>query len=170
MTRILIVWKGFDSRKIKLDNDDYEKLRYYLWHLDSRSTLDYFYRREGTESLYLHKEILDADGSIQVDHINGDSLDNRRLNLRRATPAENSRNTKPRLHTSKYKGVFWDNQYGMWHARICVNDKQVFLGRYTKEDDAGSAYNYRAVVEFGEFARLNIISPTLLTLKRSIST
>lgn len=95
-------------------------------------------------------------GFLGVDHINGDSLDNRRANLRPATPLENMRNARRRSdNTSGYKGVSWDGERSAWAAYIRVIGHRHFLGRYADPVSAARAYDDAARQHFGEFARVN---------------
>ena len=90
---------------------------------------------------------------MSIDHINNDRCDNRFKNLRLATQAENSRNTKKRQGlTSKYKGVYWYKRYEKWKASINNNDKSIHLGYFEDEYEAHLAYCKAAVKLQGEFA------------------
>ncbi len=89
----------------------------------------------------------------QVDHINGDRLDNRRSNLRWSTMSQNQANRGPtKKNTSGFKGVSWCKEKRKWAARIQVQNKMVNLGRYDEIEDAVSAYRNAAVNYFGEYA------------------
>ncbi len=93
-----------------------------------------------------------------VDHINHDTLDNRRTNLRLATPQQNSWNRVPhRGSTSRYLGVSFDRAKngGRWRAQIRVNGHRIHLGWFKDESEAAQAYNRAAAEHFGEFANLN---------------
>jgi len=90
----------------------------------------------------------------QVDHINGDGLDNRRCNLRLATPSQNARNRKLRADsTTGYKGVYQEKKRLKWRATIRVNGKRRTLGRFNAPEDAYRAYCQAATEAFGEYAR-----------------
>ena len=96
----------------------------------------------------------------QIDHINNVRDDNRIVNLREATQAENNGNRKPQVGgSSKYKGVCWDKERGKWIVHIQVDHKRIHLGRYHNEEEAALAYNKAALEHFGEFAKINIIEP-----------
>jgi len=87
-----------------------------------------------------------------LDHINGDRKDNRFLNLREATKAQNSYNSgTPKTNTSGYKGVSWSNQANKWFAKIVIQGKQIHLGFFSEPEDASSAYNKAAKKFHGEF-------------------
>jgi HNH endonuclease/AP2 domain len=109
-------------------------------------------------TLSMHRAIMRAPTGAVVDHINGDTLDNRRSNLRVVTQAQNSRNRRktPGL-TSAYKGVYYraEAKSYPWCAIIQVNGMKVQLGQFMTERDAALAYNAAATRLHGEFARLN---------------
>lgn len=97
-------------------------------------------------------------GTLGVDHVGGDGLDNRRSNLRRATQRQNSRNRQlGRNNTSGYKGVSWHKRQGVWLGRIKVDGRQIHLGCFPTAEQAAEAYNAAAIEHFGDFAWLNTI-------------
>lgn len=103
----------------------------------------------------MHRLIARTPDGMVTDHINGDSLDNRRANLRIATSSQNRANSAGNHRgagkTSRFKGVAWDAASGRWHAKIHGRS----LGRYVLEEDAASAYDVAALAAWGEFAYLN---------------
>ena len=97
---------------------------------------------------------METPKGMDTDHINGNTLDNRRCNLRVCTRERNTGNQKPlRGITSKFKGVCWVKARSKW--RVAISGK--FIGEYISELDAAKAYNEAAKKHFGEFARLNVI-------------
>ena len=91
-----------------------------------------------------------------VDHINGDGLDNRRDNLRVASPSENSRNQRRKSsNKSGFKGVCWHKYTKKWTARITVEGKQKSLGYFDTPEDAYEAYCKEAIEKYGKYARLD---------------
>lgn len=136
-----------------VDDADYAELSAYRWHQDGNRAS----RSNGkNRTLKMHRQIMgeQADGR-EVDHINGNGLDNRRCNLRLCTHAENTRNGSKHRDglSSTYKGV--TNRYGKWQAMIRTNNKGQYLGMFTSPEDAARAYDAKARELFGEFARLN---------------
>ena len=113
----------------------------------------------------LHRVVLERkiNRSLQkgewADHINRNSLDNRRSNLRVATPSQNLHNKPKRLTpcTSRYKGVYYDKHRDKWAADIKHNNKKYRLGRYDSENAAALAYNEKAIELLGVFACPNEI-------------
>jgi len=94
-----------------------------------------------------------------IDHRNGNGLDNRRKNLRKiATSSQNKMNCGMYSNnTSGYKGVHYYYTHKKWGAQIYSNKKCYFLGLFETAKDAGIAYNIAAIKYHGEFARLNQI-------------
>jgi hypothetical protein len=94
-----------------------------------------------------------------IDHINHDTLDNRRQNLRKCTGTQNKTNSKIyRNNKSGFKGVHWHKRDGTWGASIGYNGKQIHIGYFATLEEAARAYNETARQLHGEFAYLNAIS------------
>jgi hypothetical protein len=105
----------------------------------------------------LHRYILAAPAGVDVDHINGDPLDNCRENLRLVTARQNQANSRKRKEaSSKYKGVAWHPVSGKWRAYIAPDGKQQHLGLFSDEMEAARAYDERARAVFGAHACLNL--------------
>lgn len=108
----------------------------------------------------MHREIIDVPEGWFVDHINHNGLDNRKANVRPATPADNARNARypKRNTTSKYRGVWYNKQTKKWRVQILVNRKKKHIGYFNNETDAAKAYDRAARRLHGEFAILNFPS------------
>lgn len=102
----------------------------------------------------MSRELLRASGSTIVDHINHDTLDNRRSNLRICTSTENNRNVRSKGKSSRFKGVYWDGVNKKWVAVITCG-KTMKIGLLDEEEDAAIMYNVAAQLFFGKFAYLN---------------
>ena len=116
-----------------------------------------FYYENGKQIqpvILMHRLIMDTPDGIDVDHINHNTLDNRKSNLRNCLHSENSSNRKKnRTNRSKYKGVILRGGYIL--AKIAKDKKQIHLGYHKTEEEAAKAYNKAALNLFGEFAKLN---------------
>lgn len=146
-----------------VDDDDFEWALKYTW----RKQGNYVCRdkRIGPRKknkkilLYLHKEIYKRHNTLTkkcVDHIDGDTLNNKKVNLREATRAENNRNRRNYKKTSsKYKGVSYNNQLKKYTAYICYNKKTKHLGCFEDEVLAAKTYDKEAKKLFKEFAHIN---------------
>lgn len=123
-------------------------------------TISYRPYKRSTE--YMHRLILsrilgrDLGCKEQVDHINHDSLDNRRENLRLASVSENACNRHPRKdNRSGFKGVSWHKEKRCWVTRIQVNGKRYEIGHFDDPINAAKAYDITAKELHGKFAVLN---------------
>jgi hypothetical protein len=89
----------------------------------------------------MHREILGLEHGdpTEVDHRNGDPLDNRRQNLRVVSRAENAQNVPARGGTSPFRGVTWDKRKGRWMAQAKLGGRQRFIGYFDDDAEAGRA-------------------------------
>jgi len=150
------------GKKVLVSNEDFLKVSQFNWAYSASTG---YAVRKGRKKLkeprtvHMHRFIMDVPPGIQVDHINGNKLDNRRSNLRLASVQKNAFNRKkPKVKcTSQYKGVLKRKNSDKWEARIKINNKSIYLGRFVSEVDAAKAYNQAAKKYFGEFARCNEI-------------
>ncbi len=156
------------SKKIKLtkgyvtivDDDNYSQLSQYSWCVSTWADKTYAIRRnpENGKLIRMHRQIMKATKGIEIDHINGNTLDNRKQNLRLCKHKQNLANQQlSRANSSGYKGVSWNKQHKKWEAYIKVNQKRIHLGIFTDIKDAANAYNKSAKEHFGTFANLNIL-------------
>lgn len=137
--------------EILVDDEDFLWLNQWRWSV-SRG---YVVRRASSENVRMHRLILGLRVGEYTDHINGNRLDNRRMNLRIATMAENNRNRASRGSASGYRGVSWHKAGKCWEARISADKKDRRLGLFKDPVLAAKAYDEAAKDLHGEFARLN---------------
>lgn len=114
-------------------------------------------RTQGQTPLYLHRMILGLEigDRRQVDHINGNPLDNRRANLRLCNARQNGQNIQRVFGASRFKGVSWDITHKRWTAACWGNGKRLFKRTFRSEIEAAKAYDSAAILHFGEFACTN---------------
>jgi hypothetical protein len=132
--------KGAPRAYALIDPEDAPRVLKYRWSL----------RSIGRESEYpsavidgrtvsLHAFLCPAPTGMCVDHKNGWRLDNRRSNLRVASPGENAQNQHARVGSSRYRGVCWDKARAKWIAYGTLNYRRQTIGRFDSEDEAGAA-------------------------------
>lgn len=106
----------------------------------------------------IHRLIMNASPDEYVDHINGDTTDNRRENLRICSNANNIQNSGVRKNnTSGYKGVWWNERNQCWQAQIRSKGKRIHVGNFKCKHEAAKAWNAAALKYHDEFAKLNEI-------------
>jgi hypothetical protein len=144
-----------------VDDEDYKWLSKHKWYAVKRGNMFYAVRKSsrvdgGQKNILMHREIMGLKpGDPDVDHRDGDGLNNQRMNLRKASKSQNAMNMKTRYGMSKFKGVSWNKRDKKWQVRIGIDGKQKHLGNYDCEEDAARAYDEKAIELFGEYARLN---------------
>ncbi len=163
MIKRYITNKKEETFEVLLDDEDtilFDTINWYVYKCGLRQALYRVGTRDKNtkKTIYLHRKIMNAPIGMEVDHINGNALDNRKCNLRVCTSSENSFNMRGTASgTSKYKGVSYDSKNRKWIAQIVCKDKKVWGGRFITEEEAAIAYNKLAKELFGQFARLNVI-------------
>lgn len=149
-----IISKKYGTHTVLLDDADASVLRhnwYLSFHKDGRPK---YVMANGKPTKYLHREIMNPPEGYEVDHINGNKLDNRRENLRICKRRENLRNRTSYSNSNNYKGV--EGRKGKCYRAVLTLDG-LFL--YTKsfdtEIEAARAYDKLASKLYGAFAKLN---------------
>lgn len=145
---------------------DYDWLMQWKWNAYwNRHTKGYYAARtkqfpDGRRTtVWMHRAIMgfELGDKPTIDHKRaGDTLDNRRSNLRIATSAEQTRNQRtPSDNTSGVKGVCWDGRTKRWRATITVNYKTISLGNRKNIEDAAALYRAAQIKYHGEFANFD---------------
>lgn len=170
------LWYGYSFRRIPMVNSkryaivdpaDFYQLSQYPWWLSKRKTFHRIIRLSSENNSYrivaMHRQIMQnlnptpctLNPDLVVDHINHNSLDNRRANLRLVTVAQNNMNRRPWKGASKYKGVTFHRRQKRFIARVTINGKRLHLGSFINEIDAAKAYDEAAKKYYGKYACLN---------------
>lgn len=152
-----------NGRSFIIDKSDLQLVDQYYWMVHDKThghhkapqkeVVTHAHNNGKHTIIKLHRLLLTT--KHQVDHKNGNALDNRRANLRECTNQENSRNSVPKGGTSKFKGVSRCRQTHKWRATITMNYSMIHIGRFDDEVDAAMAYDKKAIELFGEFAKTN---------------
>ncbi len=147
-----------------VDDGDFPLLAKFSWmsYRPRRNYYPYAVTRINKTIVSMHRMIM-GEPDCQIDHKDGNGLNNQKYNLRECSAGQNRANiTKYRSShgvpcSSKYKGVTFRKDNGLWRARIRKNKELINLGHFNCEIDAAKAYNEAAKNLFGEFARLNVL-------------
>lgn len=136
---------------------DFERLLRFTWHFNKLGyAVGERFENGKRIRVRMHREVMNAPDGVDVDHINGDKLDNRRENLRLCNKSQNMSNRGKQLNnTTGFKGVFTSQRSPKFRAQIRVNRQSIHLGLFADPKDAAIAYNVAAVKYFGKFASLN---------------
>ena len=155
-----IMRKVIATSLVWVDEEDYEKVLGHAWtYSPKKGYVCVSQKHNGkVKTLYLHHLILPKKQGYDVDHVDGNSLNNTRKNLRYATRQQNCFNArKNRKATSIYKGVYFHKGYNKYYSRIRIEGQKVHLGSYSDEKDAALAYDEMALKHRGTFARTNFL-------------
>lgn len=149
----------FGGHVALVDEADLRALRFYRWHVRKNASGNIYAasrKHHDGKVLFMHRFLMKASPGSEVDHIDGNGLNNQRSNLRICTHKENMRNRKVTgKGSSRFKGVHLCPQTGRWHARITVDGKKLHLGRFARQAEAAAAYNRAARTHYGKFAKVN---------------
>lgn len=142
---------------VLVDDQDFTWLSQWKWSRSGpKNGRGYATATINGKRVYMHRLLLNASKGDQVDHINNNSLDNRKENLRICNKQQNSANTKtPSTNSSGLKGASFNRRRNRWESRIGVNGKYLYLGRFKTKQEAAMAYDKAAYENFGEFAMTN---------------
>lgn len=152
-----------------VDDKDFDWLNQWKWcYIKTKQGLGYVRTHEHitNKGLFMHRVIMGNPINKQIDHINGNRLDNRRCNLRICTRSQNNMNRIKIINKHGFKGIYFQKRikgkksnrktiFNHWYAQISINGKRIKLGSFATKEDAAKAYNLAALKYFGPFARLN---------------
>lgn len=134
-----------------VDDEDYEWLNQYKW----QHATGYAVRHNplGAKKISMSRTIVNCPNGMVVDHINHNTLDNRRSNLRICTYSQNSINKqKIIIGSSRYKGVKWNVKSKSWQVRISYKHTSTYIGEFKNELHAAMAYALWAKDIYGEYS------------------
>ena len=143
-----------------VNSEDYESLAAFKWYAMWSEDAQTFYACRKTSrtlgkmrSILMHRQILGSLPGVEVDHRDGDGLNNRRNNIRLASSSQNRCNRKaPSTNTSGFKGVSFHKSAMKWRATICLAGKSKHIGAFDTPEAASAAYIEAAKRLHGEFA------------------
>lgn len=157
-TILRIYSRKYGKFDFKIDNDDVEKCKMFHWCLNRYYGVakgEYYYAANKDIGL-LHRFIMNAPKEKVVDHINGDTLDNRISNLQICNHNENIMKSKKRTdNVSGHQGVHWFTKTSKWMAYININKKRKHLGYFNTYEEALEARLNAEKEYWGKFKPIN---------------
>ena len=139
------------EKEIKIDREDFDLFKSLSWHIGSNGYVRHStYDGKTNSCIYFHRLIMGFPENKQIDHINGNKLDNRKLNLRICTNQENSQNRK--INDNSGVTYFrWGKRIKRWVAQITINGRHKNLGYFLTKQEANKCYLQCRKKQFGEF-------------------
>jgi HNH endonuclease len=139
-----------------LIDDDDEWVLEYTWCASRMSTNRVLYYAQAwvdSAHTYMHRLIMDAPPHLEVDHKNGNGLDNQRKNMRLVTHQQNSfnRNALNKNNVSGFQGVHWHTKEQKWRARITIDGKKIELGEFRSYNAAVQARKRAEIKYYGKY-------------------
>jgi hypothetical protein len=152
------------GQEVLVDDEDYDHVAGLPWYISHSAKKSYGYvvyatkrdpKTHKQKRIRMHRLIMnETSPKVFIDHINHNTQDNRKRNLRRCTRQQNGFNRKKNKNmTSTYKGVCWSKGHKKWVSCIKLDGKNIYIGHYDSEIEAHEAYKLKAIELFGEFAR-----------------
>jgi len=147
-----------------VDDEDFERININNFFVKICPHTNYactgMYINKKSKHKFMHHLILNIknarENKIEVDHIDGNGLNNQKHNLRICNKSQNCMNQKLRkTSTTKYKGVSWHKAANKFESHITINRKKKYLGLYNTDIEAAKVYDINAKELFGEYAYLN---------------
>ena len=136
-----------------IDLDDLDLVMKYQWHVNNYG---YVVTNLKGKNVKMHRLIMKANTGMDIDHINGITYDNRKINLRECSHQENMWNMKkPKTNKTGYKGVIKMKKYEKYIASIKIDGRSKHLGCFDSKIEAAFAYDKAALLYRGEFAKIN---------------
>lgn len=150
------------NKETLVDDEDFEMLNKFKWYADKAYGTYYAARyirsttsKKGWTSLRMHRAIMGKNKGKEIDHIDGDGLNNKKSNLRVCSHAENMKNRgKQKDNSTGFKGVWYNKRNNKYIAEITVNGKKTWLGQKTTAEEAYKLYAIGCIKYHKEYAKL----------------
>lgn len=140
------------NKQFIFDADDYEKVSKYHWYEETNGYIRSSGKRK-EDRFHIHRLIMGFPDGMNIDHINHNTFDNRKSNLRIVTVSQNAMNhILGARNTSGATGVVWVKSRNNWKAEIKLNGETIYLGSFDKFNDAEKIRREAEEKYFGEYS------------------
>jgi len=149
---------GIETGKAIIDIEDIEKCKTLTWHIKRYKNREYCNGKINRKNIRLHRFLLDYfKQEFEIDHIDGNGLNNRKNNLRKVTHQQNMMNQRvlPKNNTSGYIGIYFDNKLKKYISQIKVNQKKIHIGVFSDIKDAILARREAELKYFSKYKSIN---------------
>lgn len=124
-----IGWTSNTNKEFYFDIDDYQRIKNYKWRESQNNWNNYIVTKINGKHIYLHRLIMNAEKGEYIDHIDRNTFNNCKRNLRKCSNAENARNQRiNKNNNSGFTGVYWSKKDESWYAQITVDGQKIHLG------------------------------------------
>lgn len=152
----------FDNKPFLIDLEDYDVVKKYTWHNSKGYLIAHVYKNNKRTTIRMHRLILNIDNQYLsnqiVDHINHDTFDNRKSNLRIVNSSKNQMNRViSKNNTSGCNGVKYHKATQKWIAQITINNQRITLGLYENKTDAITARHLAEEKYYGDYSYQNSV-------------
>jgi hypothetical protein len=146
------------NEKVLVDSRDWERLEQYSWYTSNDGHHLYLKANVEGSTINFHDQVVNPPKNMMVDHIDGNTLNNLRNNLRVCNASQNQANQSVQKikKTSQFKGVHYSESKQKWISQIGFEKKRKHIGNFNTEIEAAKAYDEVAIDLFGQFAKTNI--------------
>lgn len=148
------IGRTLKNEEFYFDIEDYEQIKEYCWFIDNRGyVLANTFGEEKHKMIQMHRLLLNFPEGKDIDHINHNTKDNRKMNLRVCLHRDNQKNIKlSSSNTSGVTGVSWDKNRNSWKVQMQANNKSIITSRFANFEDAVKARKEAEDKYFGEFS------------------
>lgn len=160
-----------DGKIINISNQDHHYFSRFKWHIHKDKGKMYPYRRVGKKKIYMQNEMYPHGRGYDIDHINRNTLDNRRTNMRLVTRFHNCSNSGPKqiaTKTSRFKGVYLDKNSNRYRIEICNGYKIRQLSGIMVERIAALIYDLASIDRLGEYSCPNLTKKEAIDIIRNV--
>ena len=132
-----------------IDDEDFDLVSKHKWSV-SNIGHNFYATTRSKDTKYMHRLVMNNPAGLEIDHINGDGLDNRKKNLRVCDRSRNSANRRNFKNSTGFRGVAKQSLSNTYQAGIWIRGKRIYLGTFKTPEEASLAYRKKYREEYGE--------------------